>query len=325
MRAANAYEAILANAGAYFAEPWYGQTPDADITYALVNLTDDDIPELLLSTHYSNVGSHTSGGYRMLVFTHDGTSDAAVQASSDEFELFNEPYALIDYDAANHALFEELRYAAGMNSLYYQVKVDDATLVREELDGAMPEESKSPFEFVPVSDQAPLDQLRGGSAQPQEEKPTQDSESEHDRLRSEAEAAGKTVLTGRVVVVQGEDAIAYTGEKTFYANGDKGIEANAASWYALLVLDEPTEIFGILQADSTVSGTYDCILLGIRRYNAYSGSYDDEDGVAAWEEYGTGDTGTELCIAASDFSKSSGTDYPGLPCPREVEVLYTLG
>lgn len=321
-RVADAYEAVLADADSYFAEPWYDQTPDTDAMYTLVDLNDDDVPELLLATHYSNVGSHTSGGDRILTFTYDEKADAAVQVAGDGFELFAEPYSLISYDATNHALIEEMRYVDGTNSRFNQVTVEDAKLVRKELEGEVPEEDAHSLEYAPIGDRSLLEQLRSNEAPAQ--KTEQDAVDNQAQLRATAEAAGKMVLTGHVVVLQGEDAMRYTGEGTFYANGEQGTEANAQSWYALLVLDEPTEISDILIADTTTSGTYDCILLGKRRYNVYRGNYDDEDGVAAWEPYDSTKSAPAVCIAASGFSKSSGTDYPGLPCPRDAEVLYTL-
>ena len=163
-QAADAYDAVLNNADSYFAEAWFGQYPDSEFTYTLRNLSDDDLPELLLCAHYSNVGSHGSGGQRMIPFVYDAQSNTAVEATSDEFSLFAEPWSVMEYSADQHAFMLEMRYVNGMNSEFYKEYVRDASLVRDQISSEEAQGGETIEDWTSVNDHSLVDGLRGKAA-----------------------------------------------------------------------------------------------------------------------------------------------------------------
>ncbi len=171
--AADAYEAVLNDASSYFAEEWYRQYPDSEISYTLVNLTDDDLPELLLSAHYSNVGSHTSGGTRMIPFVYDAASNKAVEAKSEEFSFFMEPYSIMNYSADDHAFLTEWRSTVGKPSEFYKQYVKGTSLVSEPISADQAQGGEIIQDWKALSDRAPINELRGGSAKQPAEQPAE--------------------------------------------------------------------------------------------------------------------------------------------------------
>ncbi|MBR3316906.1 MAG: zinc-ribbon domain-containing protein [Atopobiaceae bacterium] len=163
-QAADAYDAVLNNAGSCFAEAWFDQYPDSEFTYTLRNLSDDDLPELLLCAHYSNVGSHKSGGLRMIPFVFDAQSNTAVEATSDEFSLFAEPWSVMEYSADQHAFMVELRYVSNMNSEFYKEYVRDTSLVRDQISSEEAQGGETIDDWTSVGDHSLVDKLRGKAA-----------------------------------------------------------------------------------------------------------------------------------------------------------------
>ena len=156
----DAYADVLANADSYFAEAWYGQHPDSDITYTLAEASGDDIPELFLAAHYSNVGSHTSGGIRFIPFTLDEESGMVVEATNDEYAVFAEPWVGINVAASGHSLVAESRYFRGMDSAYFRYVVDGASLMREEIPAEEYDAAGPLSADVPCGDHSLIDALR---------------------------------------------------------------------------------------------------------------------------------------------------------------------
>lgn len=156
----DAYADVLANADSYFAELWYGQHPDSDITYTLAEASGDDIPELFLAAHYSNVGSHTSGGIRYIPFTLDEESGTVVEATNDEYAVFAEPWVGINVAASGHSLVAESRYFRGMDSAYFRYIVDGASLMREEIPAEEYDAAGPLSANTPCGDHSLIDALR---------------------------------------------------------------------------------------------------------------------------------------------------------------------
>lgn len=156
----DAYADVLANADSYFAEIWYGQHPDSDITYTLAEASGDDIPELFLAAHYSNVGSHTSGGIRYIPFTLDEESGTVVEATNDEYAVFAEPWVGINVAASGHSLVAESRYFRGMDSAYFRYIVDGASLMREEIPAEEYDAAGPLSANTPCGDHSLIDALR---------------------------------------------------------------------------------------------------------------------------------------------------------------------
>lgn len=162
-QAADAYAAALDQADSYFSDEWFGQYPDSGVTYSIMNLTDDDVPELVLAAHYSNVGSHASGGQRWRPIVFDPDAQTTTPASEDEFSLFTDPLAVFSYDASRHAVGAELRSIAASTE-YYAEYVEGTTLVRTELAPEAAIWGDFPYGFVDVSDRTLLDELRNMGA-----------------------------------------------------------------------------------------------------------------------------------------------------------------
>lgn len=325
----DAYEVVLDQADSYFADAWYDEHPDSVVTYTALELTGDDVPELLLSAHYSGVGSHLSGGTRYLPFVYDKGSGKAVLATSDEFELFTEPYLLLTYSEVEHAIIAELRSKAGASSTFYREHVDGTALVREEVT-ADAKGGDFPYESYATDDRTLIKTLRGSSTeekpaeQPKEtpaeqpkEAPAEQSkqeaeEAEHKRLVEEAKGAGWQVFTGTVRVVGGEEAKAYaTDPQLFDGNGEYAAQRYRESTFAFLVFDEPQTVYDINQAGSYHDRTVGSVLLG----QALSGS---DDTASQWYAY----DGKYVCVATGDYTESAGTDFPHNPKAGYAEVLY---
>lgn len=157
--AAEAYAAVLQDADSYFAQPWFDQYPDSEVTYTLLNLTDDDLPELLLCAHYSNVGTHTSGGQRMIPFVYDPESGTAIEATSDEFSLFADPWNIMQYNAGMHCFELESRYRRGTNSEFYREYVSGTSLVREQISADEAQGGEIIGDGTPLSDRTTLNNM----------------------------------------------------------------------------------------------------------------------------------------------------------------------
>ena len=160
-QAATAYGIILDDASSYFADPWYDQLPDSDVTYTLMELTGDTVPELLLEAHYSNVGSHGSGGMRMIPFVYDAAVDSAYPATNSEFSLFAEPWVWVSYDPGHHELNVEARYTNGMDSTFYRVWIEGPELLREEVDKSEVPGDDFPYDSYDVGDRSLIEQVLG--------------------------------------------------------------------------------------------------------------------------------------------------------------------
>ena len=162
-QAATAYGIILGDASSYFADPWYDQLPDSDVTYTLVELTGDTVPELLLEAHYSNGGSHGSGGMRMIPFVYDAAVDSAYPATNSEFSLFAEPWVWVSYDPGRHDLNVEARYTNGMESTFYRVWIEGSELLREEVEKSEVPGDSFPYDSYDVGDRSLIEQVLGVS------------------------------------------------------------------------------------------------------------------------------------------------------------------
>lgn len=164
-RAASAYDTALDKADSYMAEEWYGQYPDSSITYTLMELSGDDLPELVLMAHYSNVGTHTSGGQRLLPLVYDEEANDVVAAQSDEYAIFWEPWTDLTYDANQHAIRAESRYFRGQETAWFREHVEGTSLVREEVGENDLVAGDFPHDFVDPGNRSLIDELRGGTAE----------------------------------------------------------------------------------------------------------------------------------------------------------------
>jgi len=292
-KAADAYNTAIEEGDSSFGE-WYEQKPDGELRYFLADLTNDDIPELVLLKHYSNVGSHTSGGQRMIPLVYNAKNDSLSTATSSEFEMLLEPWVGYGRSADGHALICEMRYAKGTESEWYRVYVNDGgTLVRDKIE-AQDLNTLQQLNDVEASDRSLVNAMRDGAdtnSQEATEESTeetkdsaQDIEAEHARLREEAAAQGMQVFTGTVrYTTVGERAnevnpqlrqefSSSAGDRMVLVNFDGAQSLNAKSGDGMGMRDGSTEAYEVTNPDEIglVDGTRVCI--GVRAEDAYYSS-----------------------------------------------------
>ena len=326
----DAYEQVLDNPSAYFAGEWYGSYPDGNYEYLLTDMTGDDVPELLVSTHYSNVGSHGSGGMRFVPFVYDEQGKTVTQAQEESFAIFVEPWVEYCISADQHALVSYQRSRGQQTDYVDRVYVEDGVIKRTETD----EEQTTPMvELVTdTSDRSAINELRarGGEATGESGKSSttndakanataaSDAQQQHADLRNQAESQGRQVFEGVVRMVDGEELSQLDGVP-IDANGEKCAEGWRKSRYALLMFDDVQTVEGVQLADEQVSTDVDHICLGEKNFNVYNGSY-DRDNASQWEEY----DGRRVCVSATGFSQSSGVSNVVVPVPQEADLLYIV-
>ncbi|MDO4796979.1 MAG: zinc ribbon domain-containing protein [Coriobacteriales bacterium] len=327
---ADAYEQVLDDPSPYFAGEWFGSYPNGDYGYLLTDMTGDDVPELLVSTHYSNVGSHGSGGLRFVPFVYDEQSNTVTQAQEESFSIFLEPWVSYCISADQHALVCYQRSRGQQVDYVDRVYVEDGVIKRTETDE---EQGTGIAELVTsLSDRAAISELRarGGETVSASSEPSTTSEAQanataesaaqqqHADLRSQAESQGRQVFEGVVRMVDGEELSQLDGVP-INANGEKCAEGWRKSSYALLMFDDAQTVDGIQLAEDKVSRDVDHICLGEKNFDTYGGSY-NRDNASQWEEY----DGRRVCVSATGFSQSSGVSNVVVPSPQEVDLLYVV-
>lgn len=136
------------------------------------------------------------------------------------------------------------------------------------------------------------------------------TDAEKSEARSKAEAAGKTVLTGTVVMVDGPDIFKYENIDPSVMGGAQSEEGNT---YAILQLDEETKISGMGADGFAREETHDLIGLGhdLPKYE------DIKDTASQWKQY----DGQRVCVAG-DAVFPTDVSFPTAGTLHDTEVLY---
>ena len=317
---AKAYAAMLDDAPSYFSDEWFGQHPDGEYQYTLAEMSGDDVPELLLGVHYSNIGSHKSGGMRVIPFIYDVNAGAPREVKKKDYELFSQPWSVLGIAKDGHALISSYR-ENGTNNKYERITAEGTVLTNVDVPEDQAESTQ--LEMVPVTDRSLLSKLdsnaNADSQSKQAEQPKQteqDAEkARRDKLRKDAEAAGKQVFEGTLRILSGEEVSALDGTP-INANGASVAEQWRNSTYAYLMFDQTTTVNNVAYDTGTTSRDVDHICIGMNESRRQS--------MGNWPSY----DGQRVCVACTGFSQSDGVSLVMCPATYEgnqAELLYAEG
>lgn len=136
------------------------------------------------------------------------------------------------------------------------------------------------------------------------------SDAEKEAAKKKAEADGKTVLVGKVVMVDGPDIFKY---ESIDPSVMGGAQSEAGNTYAVLELDRDTEISGMGADNYPRTETHDHIGLGhdLPKYDEI------KDTASQWKAY----DGKRVCVAG-DAVFPTDVSFPTAGTLHDAEVLY---
>ena len=136
------------------------------------------------------------------------------------------------------------------------------------------------------------------------------TDDEKEEAKKKAESDGKTVLAGKVVIIDGPDIFEYEGMDPKVMGGKETEEGNT---YAILELDEDTKISGMGADGFPREENHDLIGLGhdLPKYD------DIKDTASQWKKY----EGKRICVAG-DAVFPTDVSFPKEGTLHDAELLY---